>query len=100
MCVCAGMGGNIISNRYLGRQAYGADCEWAVERVLHPCFPSPTPCTSGKGGARPRRQKYVEGARLPDVLQQIRLPLLPGLKDAQLLQEAKLHLLGRLHLKG
>lgn len=36
--------------------------------------------------------------KLPDVLQQIRLPLLPGLKDAQLLQETKLHLLGRLHL--
>lgn len=42
--------------------------------------------------------KRVRG--LPDVLQQIRLPLLPGLKDAQLFQEAKLHLLRRLHLRG
>lgn len=40
----------------------------------------------------------VRGLELPDVLQQIRLSLLPGLKDAQLLQEAKFHLLGWLHL--
>lgn len=39
------------------------------------------------------------GQGLPDVLQQICLPLLPGLKDAQLLQKAKLHLLGGLHLR-
>lgn len=40
----------------------------------------------------------VRGLGLPDVLQQIRLPLLLGLKDAQLLQKAKFHLLGWLHL--
>lgn len=54
-----------------------------------------------RGGARRLRCGYVEGGQgLPDVLQQIRLLLLPGLKDAQLLQEAKLHLLGRFHLRG
>lgn len=48
----------------------------------------------------PVKMEYenVRGLRLPDILQQIRLPLLPGLKDAQLLQEAKFHLLGWLHL--
>lgn len=48
----------------------------------------------------PVKMEYVKvrGLGLPDILQQIRLPLLPGLKDAQLLQEAKFHLLGWLHL--
>lgn len=70
-----------------------------------------TPCASPPGSrAEERRLEERRGAkrrrwgvrggdqRVPDVLQQICLPLLPGLKDAQLLQKAKLYLLGRLHL--
>lgn len=57
---------------------------------------------AGGGEARAkqrlRRRGKARGQGLPDVLQQIRLPLLPSLKDAQLLQEAKLHLLGRFRL--
>lgn len=71
--------------------------------------PSPTPCrpapTLYVGEEMQRATAKVGvcggsrgGQGLPDVLQQIRLPLLPGLKDVQLLQEAKLHFLGRLHL--
>lgn len=51
------------------------------------------------GGPRGEQMRWGERG-LPDVFQQICLLLLPGLKAAELLQEAKLHLLGRLHLHG
>lgn len=49
--------------------------------------------------AHPEDVGMSRGQGLPYVFQEIRLPLLTGLEDAQLLQEAKLHLLGWLHLR-
>lgn len=92
--------------RYLESQADSESREWASWRTLHPLL-SPPQASSDRGlfeerrGAQRQRSGYGgRDPKLPDVLQQIRLPLLPGLKDVQLLQEAKLHLLGRLHLRG